>query len=357
MTNAVLDPGCKENPTSKERVILDSRRVGKFVGHQENSIRISALALLITAPSTTKPLSLGALEALRNNMPYIHSDPDSHTRGEVLNMIRKLIIRLRGGMSVAQKMGTRPHPSDESSSSIKDISASSEVDIIPSATVEDQLTFLQWYVGFLQHELRPSASYQSHISALRVLELLLRSGADKRIAKANLSKLGQGQMSWVRNLDIFRSTLFKALVDLLIDPFDDVRAASLAILNLFPVNFISSTPITVGSTVASSFSNQLFQATCRAEDLASLTSRADHADTVARLFYLLFVLAQDGKATHSTPWYQSKFGIVETILSKLEQKLACSTGLIYSRMKDQPLHGYISALRFVALASATPYSH
>lgn len=347
-----LELAHEQNLNSQENVVLDSRRIGPFIGHQQNSIRISALSLLITAPSTTKPLTLGSLEALRDNLPFIHPDPDPHARGEVLNMVRRLIVRLRGGMSVSQKMVVPPHLSEKTPAT-----ETGEADKKTSATVEDQHSFLQWYVGFLKSELRPTASYQRHISSLKALELVLKSGADKRMDKTHLSKLGRDQVLWARSLDIFSAGLFKALVDLLVDPFDDVRAACLAMLNLFPIDFIRSTPISVGSTFDSCFSTQLFQALCRAEDIACLTSRADHADTVARLFFSLFVLAQNGETGDSTSWYQSKPGIVEALLSKLEQKLSCSTGLVSSKMRDQPLHGYISALRFAAPGSASPSCH
>lgn len=352
VANRSIELADTENFSSQESVVLDSRRIGQFIGHQRNSIRISALSLLITAPSTTKPLTLGSLEALRDNLPFIHPDPDPYTRGEVFNMIRKLIIRLRGGMSASQKMVVHSSPCAEALPT-----STGEAEKKASVTVEDQHAFLRWYIGFLQFELRPTASYQGHISALKVLELVLKSGVDERIDKTNLSKLGQDQTPWVRNLDIFSAGLFKALVDLLLDPFDDVRAACLAILNLFPMDFIRSTPESRGSTTASCFSTRLFHALCRAEDIASLTSRADHADTVARLFFSLFVIAQDGETTKTISWYQNKPGIVEALLSKLEQKLFCKTGLVSSKMRDQPLHGYISALRFVTCYPASQPCH
>lgn len=328
-----LDNKCTDSTAS---VVLDSRRIGVFIGHQDSTIRISALSLLIMAPSTTKPPASGTLEALRDNLPFIHPDPDSRTRGEILGLVRKLVIRLRGGMSVSQKT----------------IKRTDTIDRNAIVTVEDQHSFLQWYVGFLQSELRPTASYQRHISALKALDLLLRSGMDKRIQATNLSKLGQDQVPWVRSTEIFSPSLFKALVDLFIDPFDEVRETSLSILSLFPAEFIRSTQICTGNNSELSFSFQLSQALSRAEELASCTSRADHADTVARLLLLLFTVADNEEKTRIHKWYQNKSGIMETILSKLEQKLSGSKGLFSATMRDQPFHGYISALRFVLFRRA-----
>ncbi|KAK2756662.1 hypothetical protein FQN54_005107 [Arachnomyces sp. PD_36] len=326
----------KSNQNAQEKVILDSRRVGKFIAHQDSSIRISALSLLVTAQSTTNPLTPGTFQALRENLPFIHADPDPHTRGEIINLIRALIIRLRGGMALSQRVMTNGHSSTKALPGVKD----APISIDDLTSVEDQYAFLQWYVDFLQSELRPTASYQRHISALKVLDLVLSSGIDKRIDKSKLSKLGQDQSSWVRPLDVFKPTFFKILVDLLVDPFDDVRSTSLAILGFFPADIISATQ-TLGSTSSESLSSQLFQALSRAEQLASRTSRADHADTVARLFLALFTLA-DNK---STLWYRNKSNIVDTILTSLEKKLSCPAGLFSTTMRDHPLHGYISALR------------
>ncbi|KAL2364309.1 hypothetical protein RJZ56_002740 [Blastomyces dermatitidis] len=344
---------------SGESYIIESGRIGEFLIHSEAAIRLSALSLMITAPSTTKPFSPDSLQVLIKNFPYMHTDSDPQYRGEVFSLIRKLIIRLRGGLSSCRKMANLAYGSQSTNQN----TPGDDMPGAKHANVADaHVQFLRWYVDFLELELQPTMSYQRHISALKTLVLLSQAGLDSRIDPIHLSRLGQDQMSWDCSIEIFRPSLFRLMGDLLINPFDDVRSTTLMLLNMFPRAHIQSTLDNGGQEYIikgrdSPLRLQLVKALERAERVASRTSRADHADAVARLYHIIFDLASCSKSKSSDTggnWYEQKQTIVERLVTILEETLYSTDGSFQIAIRETSVHGYISALRYIV---STPEFH
>lgn len=268
---------------------------------------------------------------LKESLPYIHAVIDPHSRGELFSLLRKLVVRLRGTSNRTQQEDPGGDGKNEPCS--------------PSSYAKE---FLLWYVGFLESELHPCASYQTHIIALRVLLLLLQSGLDSRIDPAHFSRLGQDLQSWRFSVDIFGPGLFRAAGDLLADGFDDVRGCAATILRMFPSDFLGSNseddPPSGGRTERPFFS-ELVTALSRAEKMASRSGRADHADTVARLHDIFFELGATGSSEDAeTFWYHGKYDIVNNLLNKLEGYVASSDEALRT-LRNTPIHGHIAALR------------
>ncbi|EGC46735.1 HEAT repeat protein [Histoplasma capsulatum var. duboisii H88] len=349
--------GSEVSATPCQSYVIESGRIGEFLIHPEAAVRISALSLLIAAPSTTKPFSSDTLQVLIKNFPYMHTDSDPQYRGEIFSLIRKFIIRLRGSLSSCLKSTSL----DDGSQLANQRTAANDLYAVGySNTAGDHIEFLRWYVGFLELELQPTMSYQRHISALKTLVLLLQTGLDNRIGHVHLSRLGQDQTSWNCSIEIFRPSLFRLLGDLLINPFDDVRATASALLNMFPRTHIRTSLendrekyIPDGRYSHSRL--QLVKALERAERVASGTSRADHADAVARLYHILFDLASSNTTLDSSgSWYELKQTIVERLLSTLEENLYSTDGSFQNAIRETSVHGYISALRYIV---STPEFH
>lgn len=272
-----------------------------------------------------------------DTLPFMHAETDSHTRSRLLGILRKLVIRLRGSSNAIQAATNERFNEKKDQPSQK------------KCAPGDPKSFLHWYIDFLESELQPTASYQRHILALKVSMLLLQSGVDSRVDPGYLTKIGQEQETWRFSIDAISHRLFRAVADLLIDPYDDVRETSMVILRLFPRSFLRNTPDPSESTPYS----QLLAALSRAENLAGHTSRADHADTVGRLYRLLFDLAgadgsQNGSSQEHHKWSAS--GIVDHLLQSLEQSISCSSEAFYATLHNTPLQGHIAALRYVAFA-------
>ncbi|EAW14308.1 THADA/TRM732 family protein [Aspergillus clavatus NRRL 1] len=325
----------KSNQQSSSKIPpLPSDIIGQFLFHKEFNIRIAALSLLISAPATTRPLSSATIRAILCGLPSMHAESDSYSRGETLSLIRKLIVRLKGGI-----MSNQAGLDHESSSTTNQQAKSDRND-------SETRACLKAYVDFLKADMRPNASYPRHIMALKTMILFLESGLDSRINFNKAAKMEGDKVRWKFNLDIFEPGLLRLLVDLLLDPFEEVRATSLTILNFFPRDFLLS-GLVQSTNESSGMPLRLTEALIRAEQLASNTSRADHADTVARLYHIIFCAAAQTNQVGFTQWWGTKKGVVDLVLKKLEGKLSISEGLFTPSMRDAPLHGYVSALRYI----------
>lgn len=244
----------------------------------------------------------------------MHADSDAQMRQEILSLIRKLTFRIRGSQ------GTK--------------------DLAKTGEARHAQQFLENYRDFLEDELRPGASYQRHITALKSLSLVLDTGVDPRVKVAVAAP--KNDAPWRFTIDVLRPSLFRLLVDLLLDPFDEVRGSALNLLGVFPADGPSQLSHQTGRN-SSEIIDRLLLGVAKAKALASNTSRADNADTVARLYHVLFSMANPGD--REDRWYRTKLGVVKEILDGLEAKLVQPGGLFSSSTRDAPLHGYVSALR------------
>jgi len=314
---------------------MKSDVIGKFLLHREPNIRLAALSLLITAFSTVKPFTVGATKAILRGLPSMHAESDAHTRGEVLSLTRKFFVRLRGGI-------------------VKDEDVVEKTEKTVNKTAQGQVRnetetteFLKAYLKLLSNDLRLAASYPRHITALKALKLLLDSGLDPRI-QANLQK-SEMENLWKVQVEVFDPHLLRLLIDLLLDPFEEVRQTSLSILSLCPREILLN-GLHNNTDQQSAVGMRLTDAITRAENLASNTSRADHADTVARLYHIIFCAALPvNSGQPASDWWTTKASVVDTILKKLEERLLDSKTLFNSVMREAPLHGYTSGLRYVVL--------
>ncbi|RAK77623.1 THADA/TRM732 family protein [Aspergillus fijiensis CBS 313.89] len=314
-------------------LVLKSEVIGQFLFHHDMTIRIATLSLLISAPSSTKAVSSATMKAILNGLPSLHCESESYSRGEVLSLVRKLVVRLKGGI-----LEDQDRLKSEKATANKDAQMN-----FFDASVTGKC--LNEYFNFLKADLRPTASYPRHIAALKTFIFFIESGLDSRYSATDNNKT-----RWICNMDIFSSTLLRLLVDLLLDPFEEVRATSLYLLNLFPRKVLfSSVSQPQGEPLTGQ--PQIIDGLSKAELLASNTSRADYADTVARLYHILFCAAASESLKTSTSWWEAKSTVVEYLLAKLEQKLSSAGGLFNSSMRDAPLHGYISALRYIVSTS------
>lgn len=266
----------------------------------------------------------------------MHADPDPYMRGEILSLTRRLILRLKGGIIKDKEDQT-------------EVTMSAKQKKQPAFATSDSETWecMTAYLNFLKSDLQPTASYPRHITSLKALKLILEAGLDPRVHGAPPHKTDGNEVKWKFDMEIFDVNLLRLLVDLLLDPFEEVRATALSLINLFPRNILLG-----GLRQTDQPSDTVLQLTTaleRAERLASNTSRADHADTVARLHHLLFCAAAPGSATSESVWWETKAGVVDIIIKKLEEKLSTAGGLFNSSMRDAPLHGYVSGLRYIVL--------
>ncbi|KAJ5452628.1 Armadillo-like helical [Penicillium cf. griseofulvum] len=325
----------KSKIDENEVLVMKSDVIGKFLLHCEPNIRLAALSLLITAFSTVKPFTVGATKAILRGLPSMHAESDAHTRGEVLSLTRKFFVRLRGGIVKDEDVAKKTE---------KTVNKSAQGQVRNETETTE---FLKAYLKLLGNDLRLAASYPRHITALKALKLLLDSGLDPRIE----AKLQKSEMEnlWKVQVEVFDAHLLRLLIDLLLDPFEEVRQTSLSILSLCPREILLN-GLHNKTDRQSAVGMRLTDAITRAENLASNTSRADHADTVARLYHIIFCAALPvNSGQPASDWWTTKASVVDTILKKLEERLLDSKTLFNSVMREAPLHGYTSGLRYIVL--------
>jgi hypothetical protein len=329
----LIDDGSKPSEAkagAPQKLVLKSEVLGNFLLHREPNIRIAALSLLVTAFSTIKPFTSAATDSILRGLPSMHADSDSYSRGEIMSLTRKLIVRLKSGILKQQDSGVTAQATSN----------------LPSGLVksdDETMAFLRKYINFIAGDLVVTASYPRHISALKALKLLLESNLDPRtnIAPAK----SEVETRWKFHMNVFEPRLLRLLVDLLLDPFEEVRQTSLLIINFFPQKILMH-GFEATANDCPAVCMRLTDALARAELTASNTSRADHADTVARLYHILFCAALPSTApSTSSDWWSTKTSVVHTILTKLEERLSSSKGLFNSTLREAPLHGYMSGLR------------
>ena len=213
------------------------------------------------------------------------------------------------------------------------------------AVYDAKTKFLKRYIELLVSELVPTANYQCHITALKELTFMLQSGIDNRIESHHLSKIGSDQVKWPFSLHVSSPELVRLLVDLVLDPFDDVRAASAALLPMLPLEDLLPPDHMEENEHSDNPNTQSLDLVLeRAKALASSTFRADHADGTARLYELRYFVATQN-ANNMEKGSFSPISIIDKILFTLESVLAGSAEMTYNGVDTIPMHGYLSALR------------
>ncbi|KAI5868026.1 putative death-receptor fusion protein-domain-containing protein [Durotheca rogersii] len=323
--------------------------------HDSHEARSSAVSILIASPSTTKPYTAEALGLLKRHLPSFHEDSNPKFRYDVLGHSRNMIKRIQNTIESLRREDDRVSRQANKTRPTSDVLTHIEEDLKGQlggfaarqnpattqlrATLRQHEDFASWYVGFLQGELAPTVSYQRHITALKVMGLIIKSApvqTDKTPDTFGLRHL------------LIDSTWFRSVLDLIMDPYDDVReaAGSLA-MSLSLENGtarLQKQVYTMGKAPI-----EVLRSFChRADELARRTARADHSDGVARSFELLYRWDADGEGRMRIP-----FGV----LSSLETKLSAAERDLATAVLQAPVHGSFASLRYLwGSLSNTKYS-
>lgn len=308
----VVETMCQEIMLTENALLLPVRMVKRLLQQGARSARLAGLSIIVTSQSITKPLHEHNLNCLRHSLSHLHADTDANFRSELYSLTQLLFDRLRAGSAVLDRQKKDcirfPHA---------------------SSSLATHYGFLEWYCRFVSWELRPSASYQRHICALKCLLLLLKSGLDKDVRYESLSKAAQGQTRWPFHFQFVTPAIALLLVGLLMDPFDDVRqmASTISEVHLcrHTQNSISRVSI-------------LRSALETAERTMLASGRADHADGVAHMWCLIFLASDAQKARHE---------VVSALLQKSERMLEVAKHSLPVAVERYPLHGLMTSLRYV----------
>jgi hypothetical protein len=312
------------------------------MSHPEPEVRLAGVFLSVYSTSVTRTISGSILQALKRNLSHLHTDTDANFRREIHGYTQKLFDRLRASTATLAKSKSKSSASERARLAFPKPTPGLESSLSkrsPRDSLLESLSFVFWYIRFLEWELRPTASYQSRITALRCLIIVLRSGVDPGVPFASLSKSAQGQLNWAHGLQIGSIKLIRSLLDLILDPYDDVRDAAVSVLQLCLV----ALPQPDRKRVMSTFPHFI----ARAEAAMLRTGRADQADGVARAYGMLFTLASHGPEEPTDSQFASKLSLFEHLQTQLKDTLQVTHNDLSRAVDGQPVHGTFAALRYV----------
>ena len=329
-----------------------------LLDHPNKNIRIQAISIMLRSSSTTDPVSLGNLSRLRDSICYFHMEVDPRTRNAFVALAKELIPRvMRAIWSSRTTVNSCKQALSEANAKGSlglDLEQQNKIEgiIRVNETLHEQhLSFFKFYMPFLANELRPTASYQRHITALHVLSAIFRYAFSKNTKVLLEVDLIDRDAEW-RGHSSFTRSLLRPLFDLLMDPFDDVRgmAASLLLIvleNVWEPHFrsLEGEAVQIPLPVAISGDegddcldlSNLFN---RVQSTLRTTGRADHADGVARLYCVIW---QFGKK--NLDWHVHKSLVIDNLFSSLEGDINVAVSDLRLAVGTRPLHGHLIALK------------
>ncbi|KAH8801530.1 HEAT repeat protein-like protein [Xylogone sp. PMI_703] len=348
--------GLVEEPTAVEQqqnqskrstntIVLQEDIVGSLLGHSSGVVRSLAFSVLVSSLSPARPFTEKAMSYMQDKMGILFADTDAKFRNETLSSTRAMVERIRGASAFLAKAVQSPslaidteqkgakHNSEEfgEDASTKEVPLQSlnskDVDKRTELLLK-HWDFVQWYLNFLCGEMIPTASYQRHVTALKATTQLIRSGIlDRDI----LGNAGQDTKMWPYTIKYFTPLRMRLLLDLLLDPFEDVRAESATILKFASPNDFSDAKLLKPLANLKEF-------IARAKTIFKKTGRADHADGLARGYEILYSFL------NST---EDRLRLFEDILDDIEMKVSAGEKDLARGIKKGPIHGQFAALRLI----------
>ncbi|KAL5612823.1 hypothetical protein BROUX41_004096 [Berkeleyomyces rouxiae] len=331
----------KKNKSNIEPIILKEQILDGVLGQASYDVRLLAMSLLVSSSSTTRPYSTTALTLLRKYIPGYFSESDAKFRVDFLGIANSMYKRIRGAIALVRRSVKTQLQSVESinfegsnsepkAKKQKQELQHTNVLKIPIPELEAVLTehqeYLKWYLNFIKRELVPTASYQRHTMGLRVLVRVIKQENDE-------ARIWAGPEDDALFFETFDGSWSRALFDLLMDPFDDIRDGSALVLKAIMTN-ARFTKFLNGQTAVKTITNFLPRAT----SLATVTGRADYANGVARTYDLLYRFSE-------TP--EARLAVINRIMLTLNDKVALAEKDLGTAVQEAPTHGEFASLGYI----------
>ncbi|KAK2070621.1 hypothetical protein P8C59_005100 [Phyllachora maydis] len=131
-------------------------------------------------------------------------------------------------------------------------------------------------------------------------------------------------------------TWTRLVLDLVMDPFTDVRETAVTVLSMLPAGLVTTQQRNLGAPYT--LHCVLEEMCARAQDLATQTGRADYGDGAARAHGLLCAWTED---------QGQKVALVSTVLQRLEYKISEAESDLGHAAVEKPVHGDFASLSFM----------
>ena len=134
--------------------------------HSSPSVRNAALLMVAHSSSSNRPISAEMLYCLQQKIPFFHAEANTKARNDFLSIMRRLCLRVHGAIIRMRKLDESTNariPSQNASPSPQSL----------NDLLNRQIHFVNEYAEFLCSDLQATASYQRHITALKILHYMI----------------------------------------------------------------------------------------------------------------------------------------------------------------------------------------
>lgn len=307
-------------------IFIPTLVIGRLLVRSSRAARLAGLNLLVTCHAPTRPFSQQALGWIKRGFEVCAADVDADFRGDLFSAFQKLVDRMRGITAMLARTSTAAKGSP--ATGVPPAQS-------PARELSHHRQFLEWLPRFLARQLGPTASHQRHISGLKCLSILARSGMDDAVASTSWSRTALQATKWPIKVPVLTSDIRELLFDLVLDPFDDVRQTAASILGLYCTALHEEVKL----------KPQDFEVPLQRAEAAMLsTGRADQADGVAHIYALVSQSCYDAI---SDDLWSSRGGIVHHLVDQVQRMLEIARTSLAEAVRGYPLHGLLISLRYV----------
>ncbi|KAK9246382.1 putative death-receptor fusion protein-domain-containing protein [Lipomyces tetrasporus] len=286
--------------------------------HTSEDLRIGGLSLAVSSPQTAKPISPGILDILTEAFDDLILESDPEFRNRVYGLMRQMTIRIRDSCYALTR---------ERKKCIKTGNLSRVKDI--DANIAANTNFMNDYLDYLRELLRPGSSYQRIHMGLKLITVLIRAGLDGRVDAKWHDK---NHIDFPFDIPIFTTKTVRVLLDNLTNNYEDVRETATNLLKMAPVDALFEDGVEKKLVVNSYVEKGLRM-------IKGLRGReGDGGARIVDLCYYLYGRLGNGV-------YDVEF--LNTFIEILESAIQEAKSILSSAVKDYPLHGYFTGLRFI----------
>ncbi|KAI9888323.1 MAG: hypothetical protein M1814_000576 [Vezdaea aestivalis] len=332
---------------------IPSTAISIFVSHKSSQIRISALSLLITSTSTTQPFSGVVLRTMASNFTHFINEPDAKMRQDILGQMLRVLKRVRGACLFLRNKQKRLNDRAQ-----KDDIGTIQHEVL-QMIIDRHKAFLTKVLCKAIDGMNPSANYPSLSFSLGFFEMLMQSGIDPSIYQNRKVKEDAKQWGWPFHLDLFEtktlkrrknpinsdwlqvdpnsSTALRCLQDLIMNPYEDIRATASRLLS----DWCTSQAISVNCTV--DYSN--FR--CRGQSKADSSGRADIADGLGRIYVNDYKNQAHSIGPNQCAMKSTPVSMVEDLVSLLESKITTAASDLGHAVRSTPMHAELHGIRYL----------
>lgn len=311
--------------------------------HTDTTVRSLAFSVLVSSLSSTRPFPKESLDIIRQNLYVLHADTDAKFRNDLFASTKHMLERLRGALALLtreaglrvtrRQIATDPNSPKE----LQVVHNTEQIDkegIDIQTHIQEHEHFLSWYLSFLAQELVPTASYPRHITSLKSLEILLKTGVQLSPGIPIINTSRGSDTFWPKQVNVFSPSVCRLLLDLVLDPFEEVRNCSVSVLNSAPRDCFGPLSDTPYGPVPQLLQDLLSEA----KMASSQTGRADAADGLAHMNVLYFKILDND---------QNRMDFFHSLLCVLEEDIEVAGADLNVAAEAVPLHGQLTTLTYV----------